>query len=119
VADITWDDRALELYLAGVSTEVLHVLAPQVATVATALAPVRLRHTAVPRWAKKGYVGTPGHLRASVDTSYGRDGIGFYADVSALWYGRFMDPKARQLHYTRPFLPTALFSVIAGQRFDF
>lgn len=117
MADVDWNDRVLATYLAGVEEYMVRYLTPQVEELARMLAPVRIRRTAVPPWARRGYVGTPGHLKASVASSYGHDAIGFYGEVSALWYGRFMDPKARQLRYVRPFLPTALYSVCAGRTF--
>lgn len=60
----------------------------------------------------------PGRLKASVRHEFGTDVIGYYGEVHALWYGRFLDPKARQLHRLYPFLPTALYTVVAGRRFE-
>jgi hypothetical protein len=115
VADITWDDAATEEFLRDVVLSHFPELAEEVAHAAYALAPVRTRRTAVPRWAKQGYVGMPGHLKASVDWSMGEDLLGVYAEVGSLWYGRFMDPKARQLHAKRPFLPSALEWTLDGR----
>jgi hypothetical protein len=116
---IDWDQRALDRLYADVSADVLPELAHEVEDVARSLAPVRVRRTAVPRYAKHGYVGIPGRLKASVQSEFGEDLFGPYADVAALWYGRFLDPKARQLHRLYPFLPTALFLVVEGKDFYF
>lgn len=115
MADVNVDERALDIYLSAVATNLIGDLAQEVADLAHALAPVRTRRTAVPTWARRGYVGVPGRLKASVAMEMGRDNLGIYADVTALWYGRFMDPKASQLHYLRPFLPTALYTTVAGR----
>jgi hypothetical protein len=112
---LDWDERALATYLAGIQEGLLEEIVPQVEQVARDLAPVRTRHTPVPSWAKRGYVGTPGRLKASVHSEYGIDTYGPYGDVVALWYGRFLDPKARQLHRLYPFLPTALYTTVAGR----
>lgn len=117
MAEVDWDDRALEALYAQVSAELLPMLAREVEDLARMLAPVRTRHTAIPAWAKRGYVGRPGRLKASVQSSLGEDLLGPYADVAALWYGRFMDPKARQLHHTIPFLPSALLWTVDGRTF--
>jgi hypothetical protein len=116
---IDWDQRALDRLYTDVSDEVLPELAFEVEATARSLAPVRVRRTAVPKTAKYGYVGIPGRLKASVQTEFGEDLISRYADVAALWYGRFLDPKARQLHRLHPFLPTALFLVVEGKDFYF
>jgi hypothetical protein len=117
MADVVWDERALEMLYAEVDAIVLPELATDVADVARAIAPVRVRRTSVPRYAKHGYVGMPGRLKASVQWDIGRDYIGPYADIAALWYGRFLDPPARQLHHLIPFLPSALFMVVEGRSF--
>lgn len=114
---VDWDARALEFLYADVSAKVLPDLAYEVESVARAIAPVRVRHTGVPRWAKHGYIGVPGRLKASVQTEFGEDILGPYADIAALWYGRFLDPKARQLHRLYPFLPSALYMVVDGKNF--
>ena len=124
MADVTveWDDQQTDAMLDMVALDVLTALRYEVAETARAIAPVRLRHTTVPRWAKRGYVGVPGHLKASVFSDDGRDGPGpdgRYADIAALWYGRFLDPPARQLKGIKPFLPTALFMVCDGAEFYF
>jgi hypothetical protein len=62
-------------------------------------------------------VGVPGRLKASVDWYVGHDFLGPYADIGSLWYGRFMDPPAKQLHHIVPFLPTALFFVVDGRSY--
>lgn len=114
---VTWDQHALSLYLTTVEEIHLPQLAAEVEDLARMLAPVRTRHTAVPRWAKHGYVGSPGRLKASVRSEIGQDFEGVYADIAALWYGRFMDPKARQLHALIPFLPSALEWTLDGRTF--
>lgn len=114
---LDWDDRAIASYLLNIEEALLHEIVPEVEQVATAIAPVRVRRTPVPSWAKKGYVGVPGRLKASVHSEYGHDIYGPYGDVVALWYGRFLDPKARQLHRLFPFLPTALYTTVAGRNF--
>ena len=119
MAEVQWDQRALSLYLVAAEEELLPEIAADVADVARAIAPVRLRHFSVPRWAKHGYVGVPGRLKASVDWNMGRDFLGPYADVGSLWYGRFMDPPARQLHHLIPFLPSALYFTVDGQNYRF
>jgi hypothetical protein len=116
---IDWDQRALDRLYTDVSDEVLPELAFEVEAIARSLAPVRARRTAVPKTARYGYVGIPGRLKASVQTEFGEDLISRYADVAALWYGRFLDPKARQLRRLYPFLPTALFLVVEGKDFYF
>jgi len=117
VTEVVWDQNALSLYLTTVAEEHLPELADEVRDLTYMLAPVRTRRTAVPRWAKRGYVGMPGRLKASVITEHGRDYVGPYADIAALWYGRFMDPKARQLHRLIPFLPSALQWTLEGREF--
>lgn len=115
--DVHWDDRALEVYLTTAEEDLLPGIASDVADVARAMAPVRMRHTPVPRWAKHGYVGVPGRLKGSVAWYMGRDIVGPYADVGSLWYGRFLDPPAKQLHHMIPFLPTALYMVVDGRHY--
>ena len=117
VTEVVWDQNALSLYLTTVAEEHLPRLADEVRDLAYMLAPVRIRHTAVPRYARHGYVGMPGRLKGSVVTEHGRDYIGPYADIAALWYGRFMDPKARQLHRLIPFLPSALEWTLDGRTY--
>lgn len=114
---IDWDQRALDFLYSEVSAELLPDLASEVEDVARSIAPVRVRHTGVPRYAKHGYVGIPGRLKASVQTEFGTDLFGPYADIAALWYGRFLDPKAKQLHRLYPFLPSALYMVVDGKNF--
>lgn len=115
VGELNWDERALASYLLLIQEGLLEEIVPQVEQVARDLAPVRTRHTPVPPWARHGYVGVPGRLKASVHSEFGRDLYGPYGDVVALWYGRFLDPKARQLHRLYPFLPTALYTTVAGR----
>jgi hypothetical protein len=57
-----------------------------------------------------------GTLTASIGWVLGRDPIGPYADVGGVWYGRFLDPKARQLHYLRPLFPSSL-DIINGRTY--
>lgn len=117
MVDVSWDERALRVFLVNVDLELLTSLTDQVEEVARDIAPVRSRVTTVPPWAKRGRVGVPGHLKASVHGTIGHDLLGYYGDVSALWYGRFLDPPAKQLHRTFPFLPSALDFVVGGRTF--
>jgi hypothetical protein len=118
---IDWDIPVTDEYLRQVSIATVTELAPQVDAVATSLAPVLTRHGPPPKWAKRIYkepgshFGHGGHLKASVHWAQSEDGDGIYADILSLWYGRFLDPKAEQLHYKRPFLPTALYAVCQGR----
>ncbi len=113
--EVDWDERALNVYLHTIEAEHLPELAHEVEQLARTLAPVRIRRTAIPHWAKHGSIGSPGRLKASVTSGMGEDLIGPYADIGSLWYGRFMDPKAKQLHATIPFLPSALEWTIDGR----
>lgn len=117
MADINWDEKALAVWLTAVEEELIPDLAREVADMARAIAPVRKRVTGVPVWAKHGHPGVPGRLKASVDWAMGRDSFGVYADVGSLWYGRFMDPPARQLHHLIPFLPSSLYFVVQGRSY--
>jgi hypothetical protein len=114
---IDWNQQNLAEFLGAVEMELLPRLVADVAELAYMLAPVRTRHTAVPRWAKHGYVGRPGRLKESVQTEIGEDFEGPYGIVAALWYGRFLDPKAKQLHSLIPFLPSALEWTIDGHTY--
>lgn len=115
--EITWDDRALAMYLVAVSEELLPEIATEVETLARALAPVRVRRTPLPPGSKRGHVGVPGRLKASVQSSVDRDYFGPYADIAALWYGRFLDPPAKQIKRIIPFLPTALMVTVDGREY--
>ncbi len=115
--DVIWNQGALDVLYADVAEHVLPILAGETADMARTMAPVRIRRTAVPRWADEGHVGMPGRLKASVQWEMGRDEEGEYADVAALWYGRFLDPPAKQLHHKIPFLPSALELVCNGREF--
>lgn len=112
---INWNEAQADAYLDAVAQSLIPGIADEVRAVAEALAPVRRRHGPVPKWAKRGYVGIPGRLKASVMSWDGVDSDGHYWNVGGLWYGRFMDPKARQLHFLRPFLVTALRSTVDGR----
>ncbi len=91
-------------------------LAQEVEDVARALAPIRGHHT--PRGkSKRMRGGTGGNLKASVQSSIDHDEQGAYADIAALWYGRFLDPPARQIIRRIPFLPSALEMVIDGRNY--
>jgi hypothetical protein len=114
---IIWDHRALDVLFAEVEGPLLEDLTQDVEEIARAIAPVRVRHKAIPRYAKKGYVGVPGHLEASVRSYIGEDYLGPYGDVAAFWYGRFLDPPAKQLHRLHPFLPTALYTAVEGRTY--
>jgi hypothetical protein len=112
---IDWNDGEADQFLTAVEEFLMPQIADEVRWHAEALAPVRIRRTPIPRWAKRGYVGVPGRLKASVVSWDGMDSGGRYWRVGALWYGRFMDPKARQLHRLRPFLVTALKETVEGR----
>lgn len=99
---IEWNTNVLAIELLEIEEPLLRELAEEVAGVARSIAPMR-RHG--------------GRLKASVHTNVGEDEFGLYGDVISLWYGRFLDPKARQLHRLYPFLPSSLYFVIAGQQF--
>lgn len=58
-----------------------------------------------------------GDLTRSIGWDISHDALGYYADVSAIWYGRFLDPKASQLHFLRPLLPSSL-EVINGKTYS-
>jgi len=58
-----------------------------------------------------------GDLTRSIGWELGHDTIGYYADVSSVWYGRFLDPKASQLHFLRPLLPSSL-DVVNGKTYS-
>lgn len=96
--------HVLAIELLEVEQSVVLELSEEVATVARSIAPMR-----------RGPRG--GALKASVRAVSGEDEYGPYGDVISLWYGRFLDPKARQLHRLYPFLPSALYFVIAGKEF--
>lgn len=115
MTDIKWDDRVLAEFLVAADKAVVAELTPQVEALAVALAPVGVRRQPAPEFVHHPTHGHGGHLKASVHSETGTDSEGVYGDVIALWYGRFMDPKARQLHYKRPFLPTALYTVCQGR----
>lgn len=117
MADISWDERALAVYITAVEEALIPDLAQQVEETARVLAPVRVRHSSVPAWAKRGYMGAPGRLKASVSHVVERDLYGVYADIGAEWYGRFLDPPARQMKRLHPFLPTALYFVLEGRTY--
>lgn len=112
---IEWNDAQADAYLSAVEDYLFPRIADEVRGVAEMLAPVRRRHGPVPPWARRGHVGVRGRLKASVVSWDGRDSDGRYWRVGGLWYGRFMDPKARQLHFLRPFLVTALRSTVDGR----
>ncbi len=115
MVDIQWDNRALAEFTVAAERAVVGELAPQVEALAFGLAPVGVRRVPVPAFVHHPTHGHGGHLKASVHSEISQDSEGVYADIIALWYGRFMDPKARQLRYKRPFLPTALYTVCQGR----
>lgn len=112
---IEWDGSQADLYLDNVEEFLFPQIAEETRALAESLAPIRIRRTPIPRYAKRGYVGVPGRLKASVVSWDGVDSGGRFWNVGALWYGRFMDPKARQLHYLRPFLVTSLRATVDGR----
>lgn len=112
---IDWDEQALDLFFVELDHRLLPVLAQEVADMATSLAPVRGQHASQRVRDSMRKRGVGGNLKASVQWSVDEDLQGPYADIAALWYGRFLDPPARQLHRLIPFLPTALETVIDGR----
>jgi hypothetical protein len=116
--DVQWDQNALEAFLLDVEEDMLPGLAEEVADLARAYAPVRTRKTAYHGRRRSHQGGAGGALKASVQADTGRDFEGPYADIAALWYGRFLDPKASQLHRLIPLLPTALYEVIDGKNLN-
>ena len=116
MAEIQWDQHALELYFVEIEERMLQPLAQEVEDVARALAPVRGRHTARPINSRRA-PGMGGNLKASVQHSIDHDMEGTYADIAALWYGRFLDPPAKQIKRLIPFLPSALIMVVDGRNF--
>ena len=112
---IDWHDREAALFLDDIEGYLMPSIAWEVQLMAESIAPVRVRRTGVPRWAKRGYVGRPGRLKASTVWWETHDSYGRVWRVGALWYGRFMDPKARQLHRLRPFLVTSLRTIVDGR----
>ena len=103
---ILWDNSALAYaQLQGLGARVLPQVATDVADRAIALSgDYHLwRHT--------------GQLTRSIGWDIGHDSQGYYADVSSTWYGQFLDPKASQLHYLRPLLPSSL-EVINGKTYS-
>jgi hypothetical protein len=95
--DIRWNQVETQLFLETISEGLAGELAREVADRARPLAPVR-----------------SGRMKASVDSGTERDSSGVFGWAGSIWYGRFMDPKAQQLHYRRPFLPSALYATISG-----
>lgn len=117
MVDIVWDERALASYILAADEELLPRIAGEVEDLARQLAPVRIRHTPIPANSKRAHVGVPGKLKASVMSYVDRDSLGPYADIAALWYGRFMDPPARQIKRLIPFLPSALMITVDGRNY--
>jgi len=115
MALISWDEAALSLFFVELDERLLPPLAAEVADVARELAPVRGHHSTPRQRESLRRRGVGGNLKASVQWNVDRDLQGAYADIAALWYGRFLDPPARQLHRLIPFLPTALERVIDGR----
>ena len=106
LGSIHWDNTALAYgQLQGLGAKVLPQVAQDVAPRAIELsADYHLwRHT--------------GGLTRSIGWDLGHDSLGYYADVSSTWYGRFLDPKASQLHFLRPLLPSSL-EVINGKTYS-
>jgi hypothetical protein len=119
VADIILNPAGFDLLLHDVARVVLDDLAGDVADIARTIAPIRVRHGAPPPWVRHPHFGTPGHLKASVVSWRDDHPDGQAAYVGSLWYGRFLDPRARQLHRIHPFLPTALQDGVDGRTFYF
>jgi hypothetical protein len=104
VADVEINEVAMTALLHDIAFVVTSELAEDVANTARTISPQRPHG---------------GSLRRSVRTIEGSDGGVPYADVVSLWYGRFLDPKARQLRRLHPFLPSALYAVVDGRTFHF
>jgi len=117
MAEIVWDQHALATYIVLAEDELLPGITQEVEEMARSLAPVRVRHTPPSPRSRRLGIGVPGKLKASVQSDVGRDDMGAYGDVAALWYGRFLDPPARQIKRLFPFLPTALMWVVDGKDF--
>lgn len=117
MADVTidWNEDEEQAFIHTVEDQLFPHIQAEVHALAESIAPVRVRRTAVPKWAKQGRVGVHGRLKASTVQWDGRDSLGRYWNVGALWYGRFLDPKARQLHRLRPFLVFALKETVDGR----
>lgn len=116
MAELDWDEQALALFFVEIEHRLLPPLAQEVADMATSLAPVRQARTYVQRRpGRKPGIG--GNLKASVQWSIDEDLQGVYADIAALWYGRFLDPPAKQIKRHIPFLPSALEMVIDGRSY--
>jgi hypothetical protein len=113
--DVQFDQHALEVFLLSVEADILPDLAEEVAAMARSIAPVRVRHTPIPARSKRVHVGVGGRMKASVQWDVDQDYLGLFADIAALWYGRFLDPPARQMKRLHPFLPTALITVLDGR----
>lgn len=115
MADVIPHPEAFTLLLREVSRSVLTDLSGQVADIARTIAPVRARHTPIPARARHPSRPGGGSLKASVVAWEDEDADGPVAYVGSLWYGRFLDPRARQLHRTHPFLPTSLYEGVDGR----
>jgi hypothetical protein len=102
--DFRWLDNEANIFMTGLTERLAEQIASEVETIALAIAPMS-------RGPKRG------KLKASVGHRIEHDYKGVSGIVYSLWYGRFLDPKARQLRRLYPFLPTALHTVIAGNRF--
>jgi hypothetical protein len=115
--DIEPNEAAFEALLHDVSQAVVSDLATATADTARGLAPVQ--HRTDPRVRHRRPPGHGGTLKASVSTMEDNEAGEPYADVMSMWYGRFLDPKARQLHRLYPFLPSALYDAVDGRTFNF
>jgi hypothetical protein len=120
VADVVINEEAVAELVHEVADVVIAELARDVADTARAIAPVRVRHGPIPPWVHHPKHPGGGELKASVTVIEGETDDGMpYADVAALYYGRFLDPKAEQMHRLHPFLPTALYTEVDGREFYF
>jgi hypothetical protein len=114
--DIEINEPAFDALLRDVSRDLIADLATATADTARGLAPVQ--HRTDPMVRHRRPPGHGGTLKASVTTIEGDDDDGTpYADVASMWYGRFLDPRARQLHRLYPFLPSALYDAVDGRTF--
>jgi hypothetical protein len=109
MADVNWDPVAEQIFMTAVAARLLPQITQDVFAIAESIAPVKARPAS--------YSGgpLPGLLKESVRWEVGLDPIGPYGIVAALWYGRFLDPKARQLRHLYPFLPSSLYMGVQGK----
>ena len=119
MADIIINEAAFDALLHDVTHIVLDQLSADVLDIARVIVPVQHRTDPL---IHHHHPPGGGRLKASVTRIVSDSGTSdddAYAIIGGLFYGRFLEPKARQLHYTRPFLPTALVEGVDGRVFYF